>query len=319
MPAISYIMPVRNAEKWIEDTLRSVCDQHMPDWELIAVLDDSSDSSERILLDWQEMDERIKVAKNPDKGIIPALQLALKISTGEYISRIDADDLMPPDRSSLMLDHVHKTELPFVLTGYVQYFSDHEISPGYQAYEAWINERTKYCDHSIHLYRECVIASPNWLCRRDDLINHSILEDLSYPEDYHMVFKWHEAGFQFIGIPELTLHWREHPERTSRNSDHYQQKAFFRLKLQHWIKNEWNEGESVAIIGKGQKARWCEHFLERSGVPIRLYDQQTNLELDPSKESKLLIAVYPELEERLSIISFLEGRNYYLGKNAWFV
>jgi glycosyltransferase involved in cell wall biosynthesis len=327
MPNVSIIMPVRNAGKWIQATLDSILKQSMVDWELIAVLDDSTDDSELILQALACNDERLKIYSSPKKGIIPTLQFALEKSTGTYISRMDADDIMPSERLSIMLAAVPQEKNPFVVTGLVNYFSDAELSVGYQNYENWLNERVLHKDHYDHIYRECIIASPNWLCRRSDLHDYSIFDDLIYPEDYHITFKWYAQNFRIISINRSTLLWREHPERTSRTSVHYQQKSFFHLKIKQWAENEYQQGDSVAVLGKGQKAKLCLDILQSEGINALQYVQESlerPSESDPIAvselfENKLLIAVYPKEEERKILTDFLVSRKYMIGKNAWFV
>ena len=61
-------------------------------------------------------------------------------------------------------------------------------SEGYLKYEYWLNDRIDQNDHYKHIYRECVIASPNWISKKQDLIQYKIFENLNYPEDYSMTF-----------------------------------------------------------------------------------------------------------------------------------
>lgn len=314
-------MPVRNAAPWIEETITSIIDQSYKEWELICIDDYSTDSSLNIIS--SNSDNRIKLVKNSQIGIIPALQLGLSIASGKYITRMDADDIMPEYRLEKM-EKVIRNSLPrTIVTGRVEYISDSKISDGYKKYENWLNDRILQNDHWKQIYRECVIASPNWLTRKKDILENRIFDDLQYPEDYDMVFRWYEKGFRVEPINKTTLLWREHPERTSRNSEIYDQASFFQLKLNWFIKLVQPKDAGIAVFGAGKKGKIASDFLEKQNVPFTVYDvdhRKYGNDVENPEEAKepiALICVYPD--NLNSVVSFLERKGYHLGKNAWFV
>ena len=91
-------MPVKNTSAYLEACLNSVLQQSEPNWELIAVDDHSTDDSKAILNEFAAKDPRIKVLENSKKGIISALQLAYSKSSGKFITRMDSDDIMIPEK-----------------------------------------------------------------------------------------------------------------------------------------------------------------------------------------------------------------------------
>ena len=88
-------MPVKNAGKFLHECLQSIRDQTEAKWELIAVNDHSTDDSKQILQHFAQNDARIKVLENKGSGIISALQTGYQLTTGNFIHRMDADDVMP--------------------------------------------------------------------------------------------------------------------------------------------------------------------------------------------------------------------------------
>ena len=96
-------MPVRNASKYLDECLQSIINQTEEKWELLAVDDHSSDESLDLLKTYAAKDHRVKVYKNNGKGIIPALRLAFENSLGNLITRMDADDIMLPQKLELLL------------------------------------------------------------------------------------------------------------------------------------------------------------------------------------------------------------------------
>lgn len=323
---ISVLLPVKNAASWLPDTIGSILAQDHRNWELIAVNDHSSDNSLEILHQFALQDLRVKVFENEGNGIIPALQLAMKHTKGDFITRMDADDLMPDKRLTSLVNMLIKKGIGHVITGEVRYFPE-PVSPGYKNYEQWLNERVKQQDHAAHLFRECVLASPNWMLHRKDAEQYALFENLEYPEDYDLVFRMHAAGLRFVGIEQPTLLWREHPLRTSRNSKIYQQASFFRLKLSWFFRLEKNEQRTLALFGAGTKGKIVARYLIDNNIPFRWYDlkaekygagifgQQIHSP-ESANESKAILCIYPEQTNLLE--EFLTRKNYIIGENAWY-
>ena len=323
---VSILLPFRNAAPWISETIQSIQAQTFKDWEVIAIDDFSADTSYAILEQFAASDSRIQLYKNSQKGIIPALQMGLSNASGDYLTRMDADDLMPDNRLALMVAHLNALPEKVVVTGKVKYFSKTVVSEGYLAYEQWLNKRVETSDHFDHIYRECVVASPNWLARTAEIRDAKIFSELEYPEDYDMTFRWLQQGFSIHGINETTLLWREHPERTSRNSDVYDQASFFQLKL-GWFCALHNT-DSLAVLGAGTKGKLTADFLVQRNVDFKWYDLDwkkygapvygKSIEnFEALHAQKLLIAIYPK--NRKPLLAYLHEKGFEIGKNAWFL
>lgn len=91
-PSISVIVPVYNAEKWLERCVKSVLKQTFNDFELILVNDGSKDGSGRLCDNLSKIDSRIKVLHQPNAGPNAARNLGIKTSSGMFIIFADADD-----------------------------------------------------------------------------------------------------------------------------------------------------------------------------------------------------------------------------------
>ncbi|MGB0177483.1 MAG: glycosyltransferase family A protein, partial [Owenweeksia sp.] len=121
---------MKNAEPWIRECINSATRQGFTDWEWIWVDDHSTDATLELLTIHSQKDRRIRIFTNPGEGIIPALQTALEKSSGELITRMDADDIMPPDRLQLMTAAAQASPSKTIVTGQVKYFSDTILSAG---------------------------------------------------------------------------------------------------------------------------------------------------------------------------------------------
>ena len=318
---ISILLPFRNAAPWIQETMDSIIGQTYPEWELIAINDQSEDTTEQLISTIN--DPRIRIIKNDGRGIIPALQTGLRVAKGTYLTRMDADDIMPPNKLNLFIRKVQPGRS--LVTGKVQYFSQQDVSEGYEKYAQWLNERCDREDHFNHIYRECTIASPNWLSATEYIREDRIFEKLQYPEDYDMTFLWKQKGYSIQVVPAITHFWREHPKRTSRNSDVYDQASFFQLKLDWFQKTE--KGKTLGIFGAGIKGKravsqlkenfsihWFDYAFERFKAPLHGHKIE-----DPTTcaTDLLLIAVYPENRDPLE--QLIQELGYVFGKNAWYI
>ena len=322
---ISIITPVKNVSKWIGETYLSIKNQTHTNWEWIIIDDHSTDDTYLILQELQLQDARLKIQHANQKGIIPALQQAFDLTTGDFITRMDGDDLMPETRLATMLERYLKSDNDGIVTGKVRYFSKEKVSDGYLKYEKWLNQLVDDQSHYAHIYRECVVASPNWMMKRSTAKEILLFEQLQYPEDYNMCFQWLQADLPILTVKEPTLLWREHPQRTSRNSDVYQQESFFRLKL-NWFQ-KLHPDQSIGILGYGTKGKLAAKILNELNREVEVYvhDTQTLVDDELRKFKKadalntdlLLISIFPP---NLTLIEKqLEESGYVIGKNAYYL
>lgn len=104
MPKISTIMSVYNAERYLSKSIESILKQTLDDFEFIVVNDGSTDRSSVILEYYVSQDSRIRLINQENKGLTKSLNKALALATGDYIARMDADDISMPERFELQLD-----------------------------------------------------------------------------------------------------------------------------------------------------------------------------------------------------------------------
>ena len=108
---ISIVIPVFNAEKYIEDCISSIRRQTYENLEIIIVDDGSTDESGIICDRLTGQDERIKVFHQGNRGVVSARQAGIEAASGEYIGFVDADDWIEPDMYEYMITHVGAADL----------------------------------------------------------------------------------------------------------------------------------------------------------------------------------------------------------------
>ena len=118
---ISIIVPVYNAENFIQETIDCVLAQTYPDWELLLVEDCGSDRSVEVITQYvgEKQESRIRLIRQPsNQGAARARNRGLKEAKGRYIAYLDADDLWMPEKLELELAFLKEKDAAFVFTGY---------------------------------------------------------------------------------------------------------------------------------------------------------------------------------------------------------
>lgn len=258
---VSIIMPVKNTESYLEECMNSILAQTYEDWELIAIDDGSSDATPAILQDFATRDNRMTVLQSPGNGIIDALQHGYKRANGAYITRMDADDIMLPDKLESLVGSLIVQGRGHVAVGCVEYFAEGELGDGYRRYAEWLNELTICETNWTDIYRECVIPSPCWMVYRVDFDACGGFENDIYPEDYDLCFRFYKAGYQIAGVNRVLHCWRDYSNRTSRTHEHYADNRFLDLKMKYFLDLDYNPDVPLVLWGAGKKGKWIARYL----------------------------------------------------------
>ena len=105
-PVISVCMPVYNAERYLTEAVDSVLAQTFGDFELIMVDDGSTDGSREILNHYAATDPRVRMIRRPNIGVTKTLNECLQLARGEFIARMDGDDVCLPERFELQVNYL---------------------------------------------------------------------------------------------------------------------------------------------------------------------------------------------------------------------
>lgn len=116
---VSIIMPVFNAQEFLQESIESVRNQSYPDWELLAVDDCSQDDSLKILQEVALQDARIKVIQlDQNQGAAVARNAGLQRAKGRYLAFIDSDDRWHFDKLERQLDFMISNQYAFSYTNF---------------------------------------------------------------------------------------------------------------------------------------------------------------------------------------------------------
>jgi hypothetical protein len=106
VPAVSVVLPVYNGEPYLVEALNSILRQTFEDFELIAVDDASTDNSRSYLEEAARRDARVCIVDGPGRGLVDALNLGLVRARGEFIARMDADDVSQSTRFAQQVEYL---------------------------------------------------------------------------------------------------------------------------------------------------------------------------------------------------------------------
>lgn len=319
---ISILVPFRNTEPFLEELIDSVKRQNYEHWEMILIDDHSTDDGAQLVSIATEIDKRIKLYKATGKGIIEALRQAFSISKGDFITRMDSDDLMLP----LKLDHMMRQLVHYgrrhIALGKVQYFSESQLGNGYMAYEKWLNNLTETGTNFNDIYKECSIPSPCWMLYREDLEACGAFNSTEYPEDYDLAFRMYQQGYTCIPANNILHKWRDYAHRTSRTSPNYADNRFLNMKLTYFLRIDFSKEASLVLWGAGKKGKEIAKYLISESIPFIWISNNPNKlghniygvflkdykELEHINKAQIIIAVANK-ESQTSIKTYLNSFN----------
>lgn len=116
-PNISIIIPIFNAESYLDDCLNSILNQTMDNIEIICINDGSNDNSLEILKKYAKKDARIIIHEQKNSGVSVARNVGLSLAKGECIIFIDADDCIDINTAKILWENYQKTNADIIVFG----------------------------------------------------------------------------------------------------------------------------------------------------------------------------------------------------------
>ena len=198
MPKVSVLLPIFNSAQHLKEAIGSIMNQTYSDFELILINElGSNDGSYEIACAAGKQDSRIIVIQNNIKlGLAESLNYAMKISKGEYLARMDADDLSKPTRFEKQVAFLD-THTSISLCGtWQQYFGTLK-----HVHKAAASPE----DLFANLLFECDVCHSTVMFRKADFLAYNLYYDgTKYAEDYELwVRATHQCGLLFANIPEI--------------------------------------------------------------------------------------------------------------------
>lgn len=245
-PRVSVVMCVYNGEKYLREAMESILTQSFTDFEFIIVNDGSTDRSEQIALSYD--DKRIHYhTYEKSRGLPAALNVGIALAQGEYLARMDADDVSTSDRLLTQVAFLDQHPTVGVVGSWAQVF-------GGERDHVWKNPTTPEEVGALLLFN-CCLLHPTVMIRRSILTEHNLRynEQFTTAQDYELWSRVREVT-ELTNIPRILLRYRTHGEGNSI------------LKKAEREQNTWLV--QVAILNKlGIVPTETERVLHQSSVP----------------------------------------------------
>ena len=208
VPQVTVLMPVHNGARYLGDAVRSILAQTHEDFELLIIDDGSTDGSVGVINKFS--DPRIRLERNlVNLGLIATLNRGIELARGEFIARMDADDISLPERLACQLELMRtRPQLGVCGTYYEQFGSRPATVIELPTSHREIRESL--------LHFGCVLGHPTVMIRREVLARTGLRYDPDFPhaEDYRL---WSELIWctEFANLPKSLLHYRTHSRQVS--------------------------------------------------------------------------------------------------------
>ncbi len=221
---ISVIMPVYNGADYLVDAVDSIIGQTYQDFELVIINDCSTDDTEEIIQSYH--DKRIVYLKNEENlGVARTLNRGLDIAKGEYIARMDADDIARPERLLIQKDYMESHPEVDVLATSSQSFNEAGVL--FEGHTSTDEEILK-----LDFLFSCGICHPTVMMKRETLerLNLRYDHDFNKVEDYDLWCRMIDLGCVIRSIDKILLDHRLHANQVT---SVYSPDMFRKLKKIH--------------------------------------------------------------------------------------
>ncbi len=226
-PKVTVLMPVYNCESYLGEALGSILSQSHRDLELLAIDDGSNDRSAEMLAACR--DPRLRVHRHEkNRGIIATLNEGLDLAEGEYVARMDGDDVAFPERLARQVAYLDAHPDVAVLGGEV-------VNMGTDTH-TWRVPRDP-ASVRARLFFSSALAHAAVMLRHDFLRREGLRYDPAYlhAEDYALWVAVADRG-QVANLPKKVLRVRMHPASTSHRNAEEQRRTVRRIRAEQLAK-----------------------------------------------------------------------------------
>lgn len=288
MPQVSIVIPFKDAESTLSECMASIEAQTFRDFEALFIDDGSGDAGPDLVAarcdrgtlvasdnsearDVPASSPWFRLLSNPGTGIVSALNHGISEAQGEVIVRMDADDIMHPQRIERQMAHLQgyrdasgSSPEIHVSCCCVEPFG--EVGPGLHEYFRWQNSLLSV--EAIHAARfiECPLQHPTLALRRSILVEEGGYRPGNFPEDYELILRLLHKGYRIEKLNRALLQYRCSPGQLSQKAARYNREAFHRVRkeyLQKYDRLQRRLKEEVFVVwgaSRRSRRRFEDHF-----------------------------------------------------------
>jgi len=202
-PILSIVIPVYNAEQYLEDCIESILSQDFQDFELILINDGSTDGSGEVCNSYSKRDVRIRTFHKENGGVSTARNLGLAHSTGEWLYFVDADDSIVDNVFGEVFSH-NLENGDIIQFGHNRIFNNKILEFKSSSQIAYFNSLDEFYNSSSKTY-----TLWSHFIRRSIIRDHQIVfsEGIKYAEDLEFIIKSISVSCHFIILGQIVYNY----------------------------------------------------------------------------------------------------------------
>jgi glycosyltransferase involved in cell wall biosynthesis len=222
-PAVTVLMPVHNGGPYLEEAMASIFRQTHSDFELLVVDDGSDDATPSILRACT--DSRLSIIRNErNLGLIASLNEGLETARGEFVARMDADDVALPARLERQVDLLRRSPQTGLCGTWFRMIGGTRSTI--------VKPPTRPDDMAARLFHESPLGHPTVMFRRALFEQHGLHYSADYPdaEDFELWTRVAQVT-ELANLPEVLLLYRQHDEQVSSRKEASQEDSVKKIVL----------------------------------------------------------------------------------------
>ena len=302
-------MSVFNGERWLSEAIQSVLDQTFTDFEFLIVNDGSTDGSIEIINQFADQDCRIRILDKSNTGLSDSLNTGIERASGEWIARIDADDLCEPQRLAKQIELV-RADKDLVLVGTGLTLIDQHGLEG-KVYQFPVQHkhlvkqltgRGRFFAHSSAMYKTVVVRELGGYRNK-----------LSRAEDHDLWLSLSERGK--IGCVRASLVYiRKHTDQISHDDGGRRQVVDANIaRMAYWSRQMQYEDllDGMSDSRFAEFRKWVEIEMEQAGWLVFadfISELKRKVSLEKSAFNKLIVLVMSLIGSPLNMSRWLRVR-----------
>lgn len=307
LPGVTVILPMYNAQRYIQSCVRSVLNQTFRDFELICVDDCSTDETLRLVVELAQKDSRIKVvrlAKNSGGASEPR-NTGIRMSRGKYIGFLDADDMYTPTALEEMVIAAEKFQADVVHTEQV-YFPENQtidVTPETK-FTTFSKEKGGFCKEAfletdnlaerVQMFYKGRFFGwvHNKLYRRDYIMEKNIhFDKLLTSEDIVFYFQVVCTAPRIVRVPNIIYIYRHNPNSITRKMVSIEESlhALTHLMIEgSKILDDFMNGIEFFVKNPNYRQLPIDYIIQQHLIwTQRFYDKYTPVQLDAAVRKEL--------------------------------
>lgn len=225
-PLVSILLPVYNCAPFLSSAIESILNQTYKNFEVIIIDDGSTDTSLEIIKQYATADQRIKFLSRANKGLVKTINEMVALAKGDYIARMDGDDISLPSRIERQLEKITSEENIILVGCWIKLFGER--------CETWHYRRTNEESRVLSLFGRCCLTHASFFGHKRLFQKYPFNSDNTHLEDLDFLNRIirGEKG-KILSIPETLYDYRIHDNSVCNTFPEIQKQRRIELLKQH--------------------------------------------------------------------------------------